>query len=174
MKSIVRTVTCTTSAIPITTPTQFSMHAPSGPVQEPPSLAILVPLRLRCFAAIRFSTAFDSRRDRIFSACSSVLATLDQVIGALTQFPRFTLSIIAPFIGLLGKKLASLLARLRRKQNSDQGSYAQADQKISYFGSDIVRHRTSDLPQSPRLIQLNFSVLPKTNVAQQKVRRNKD
>ena len=63
------------------------------------------------------------------------------VFGALAQFARFALGVLAAFIGLLRKKFARFLTRFRRKQNSDQSANSKSHQEEAYFGSSIIfRH----------------------------------
>src|SRR5579859_1165009 len=161
-KSAIRIVTCTSSAIATTTPTQFCMHAPIAPIQEQRLPARLKFLRLRGFAAIRFARAFDGGGNRFLLLGSDVFSAFDQFIGAFAKFTRFALRVIFSFIGFLGKKFARFFAGFRREQNSDQGSHAQTNQKIGYFGSNIVRHKYLPVTAVPRLVQLSSSLLLKT------------
>src|SRR6266478_5702613 len=139
----VRITTCTTRAIAATIlqhSSQNCIPASPAPLRDGTSCyPFTAPLGLR-FAQIRFPSGFHCRRDGIFFAHRNFLATLDQLICALTQFAGLLLRVIFALIRLLRQKIACLFSGFRRKQDSDQRSNSQPYQEISHLGTHIVRH----------------------------------
>src|SRR3989441_11187890 len=82
----------------------------------------------------------------LFRSGGDFLALLDQVFGALFQFPRFPLRVFASLVSLLHQKFAGFLARLRREQDADQRAEAQPNDEVSHFRSEVFTHSLPPLP----------------------------
>src|SRR5579859_3916225 len=159
--SAISTDTCRTSAMATTTPTQFCMHAPFAPLAEQNLPAYRKILRLAGFPPVGFTRAFHGRRNRFLLTRGDVFAALDQFVRAFPEFARFALRVILAFIGFFRKKFARFFPRFWREQNSNEGADAQADEKISYLGSNVVRHKYLPVTALLRLIQLTLLWLAK-------------
>src|SRR5882724_12739724 len=94
------------------------------------------------FPAIRLARAFHGGRERFLLPRGYILAALDQFVGAIAQLAGFALGEFAAFIGLLAEKLAGFLSGLGSEEDADQGAHAEANQKISDFGTNVVRHKS--------------------------------
>ena len=91
---------------------QLHTHpALSAPSAENPLGTANGPSGLR-FAQESFAPGIDGRSNGIALTSGNVLATLDQVVGAITQFLRLFLGKFAAFIGALGQIVPCLFARL--------------------------------------------------------------
>src|SRR2546423_11356168 len=154
--SAISTDTCRTSAMATTTPTQFCMHAPFAPLAEQNLPAYRKILRLARFPPVGFARAFHGCRNRFFLFRGDVLATLDQFVGAFAEFARFALRVVLAFIGFFREEFAGLVAGFRCEQNSNEGADTQADEKIGYFGTSVVRHKYLPVTAALLLIELHF------------------
>src|SRR2546430_2064868 len=159
--SAISTDTCRTSAMATTTPTQFCMHAPFAPLAEQNLPAYRKILRLARFPPVGFARAFHGCRNRFFLFRRDVLAALDQFVRAFAEFAGFALRIVLAFVGFFRKEFACFFARFWREQNSNEGAYAQTNEKIGYFGSNVVRHKYLRVTALLRLIQLTLLSLAK-------------
>src|SRR5437870_5077234 len=170
--SAISTDTCRTSAMATTTPTQFCMHAPFAPLAEQNLPAYRKILRLARFPPVGFARAFHGCRNRFLLFRGDVLAALDQFVGAFAEFAGFALRVVLAFIGFFREEFAGLVAGFRGEQNSNEGADAQADEKIGYFGTSVVRHKYLPVTAALRLTRADTSFACQANVAQQKVGRN--
>src|SRR5262249_25395826 len=109
-------------------------------------------------AEVCFASSLDSRGNRILFTSRHVFAALDQFVGALTEFPRFALSVIFAFISSFGQVVASLFTGLRRKENSHECAYTQANQEITHLGTNIVRHSNLRKDRSIRKIAAQYEL----------------
>src|SRR5207302_10215951 len=113
----------------------------SFPPPRSSDLLLLLRLRLfRLFPLVRFSARINRRGDRFLLPGGDFFALLDQVFGALFQFPRFPLRVFASLVSLLHQKFAGFLARLRREQDADQRAEAQPNDEVSHFRSEVIAH----------------------------------
>src|SRR5712691_3853171 len=107
---------------------------------QPPLLCLCL------FPLVSISARFDRRRDGLLLPSGHVLATLEQVFGALAELPCLLLRVIAALVCLLREILARLFARLRGKQDPDQRADAQANHEIAYLRSNIIAHGSTSHP----------------------------
>src|SRR3989454_456180 len=104
-------------------------------------LLLFLCLRLsRFFPLVGFSARINRRGDRFLLPGGDFLALLDQIFGALFQFPRFPLRVFASLVSLLHQKFAGFLARLRREQDADQRAEAQPYDEVTHFRSAVLAH----------------------------------
>src|SRR5271157_4994320 len=92
------------------------------------------------FAQESFAPGVNGRRNRIALASGNILAALDQVVGAITQFLRLLLGKFAAFVGAFRQIIPCLFAGLGSKEHPQQSSYAETYEKIGNLGTHVVSH----------------------------------
>src|SRR5580658_1128520 len=96
--------------------------------------------RLRGFATIGFARTLDCRGDRILAAIRSVLAALDQIVGALAKLFRFALREVAALIGFFGQIFARVFSGFRSKEDTHQRANTETYEEVCDLGTNIIRH----------------------------------
>src|SRR6202167_6607369 len=95
-------------------------------------------LRFRFFLLESVAAGSHRGRNRILLTLHHVLATLDQIVGAVSQLARLALRVFAAFVGLVHQIFARIFARFRRKKHADQRANPESYQEKCDFGTDLI------------------------------------